>query len=170
MLDSVFSLPYQNSESWCFAWIKTNQNEQKQTENKEIAKNLKCWPQKLVKNGRKISVTKMYFRSQGEGVGCVVRFSVSFWRKFDFECEYSCMKYFHFYVKVPQTAKKSILVKWLSEERSFMRGQALYKGPKFFFIIWGFMGIKRRRIKRRFQKYKLAFVTKCVYKKFVFLV
>jgi hypothetical protein len=33
------------------------------------------------------------------------------------------------------------------------------------FWTMGFMGIKRRRIVRRFQKYKLALASKCTYKK-----
>jgi hypothetical protein len=40
-------------------------------------------------------------------------------------------------------------------------GHALYRGPKFFSHNMDFMGIKRRRILRRFQKYKLTLVTKC---------
>jgi hypothetical protein len=35
------------------------------------------------------------------------------------------------------------------------------RGQKFFFHNVGLMGIKRRRILRRFQKYKLTLVTKC---------
>jgi hypothetical protein len=40
-------------------------------------------------------------------------------------------------------------------------GHAVYRGPKFFFHNMDFMGIKRCRILRRFQKYKLTLVTKC---------
>jgi hypothetical protein len=43
------------------------------------------------------------------------------------------LEFIHFYVKVLKTAIKSFLVKWPFEER----GQALYKGQKFFPIIWG---------------------------------
>jgi hypothetical protein len=40
-------------------------------------------------------------------------------------------------------------------------GHALYKGPKFFIHNMDFMGIKRYRILRRFQKYKLTLGKKC---------
>jgi hypothetical protein len=41
----------------------------------------------------------------------------------------------------------------------------MYKGPTFFIHNMGFMGIKRDRILRRFQKYKLTLVAKCTQKK-----
>jgi hypothetical protein len=34
------------------------------------------------------------------------------------------LEYIHFYVKIPKTAKKSFLVKWPSEERSFFAGSS----------------------------------------------
>jgi hypothetical protein len=43
----------------------------------------------------------------------------------------------------------------------YILGHALYRGQKIFFHNVGLMGIKRLRILRRFQKYKLTLVTKC---------
>jgi hypothetical protein len=40
-------------------------------------------------------------------------------------------------------------------------GHALYRGQKIFFHNMDFIGIERRRILLRFQKYKLTLVTKC---------
>jgi hypothetical protein len=71
-------------------------------------------------------------------------------------------EYIHFYEKVPKIAKKIFF--WSSDllrKGHSLRGQALYKGPKFCFHTMGFMGIKRRRVERRFQKYKLVLKTKC---------
>jgi hypothetical protein len=67
--------------------------------------------------------------------------------------------------KVPKIEKKFF---WSSHRfiigRNFL-GHALYKSPNFFIHNMDFMGIKRRRIWRRFQKYKLALVTKCTQRK-----
>jgi hypothetical protein len=47
----------------------------------------------------------------------------------------------------------------IAEVKAFL-GHALYKAPKICFHNVGLMGVKRRRILHRFQKYKLTLVTK----------
>jgi hypothetical protein len=44
-------------------------------------------------------------------------------------------------------------------------GHPPYKDPKIFFLSHNVVGIKRRRILRSFQKYKLTFLTICSFKK-----
>jgi hypothetical protein len=47
------------------------------------------------------------------------------------------LEYISFYVKITKTAKKVFWSSDLLRKGHSLRGQALYKGPKFFFIIWG---------------------------------
>jgi hypothetical protein len=96
-------------------------------------------------------------------VHCTVGW-VNFGQNFDFFMRVP-LEYMPFYRK---QQKKFFLVKWPSKERSFFAGSSTTCiRVQLFFHNTGFMGIKRRRILPRFQKYKLTFVTKCTFKKLV---
>jgi hypothetical protein len=67
-----------------------------------------------------------------------------------------------FVAKVCKIYLKTFLVHWPLPHRCTLWGPCSTYGSKMiFFHNIGFMGIKRRRILRRFQKYKLVLVTKC---------
>jgi hypothetical protein len=57
--------------------------------------------------------------------------------------------------------KKFFWTQWLLHRRYRHSFTIQYKGLKFFFHNMDFMGIKRRRMLRRFLKYKLTLVTQC---------
>jgi hypothetical protein len=74
------------------------------------------------------------------------------------------------YRVLSKSAENSKKIVWPSDRfiiaHDFL-GHVLYtgKGPNFFIYNMDFMGIKRHRILRRFQKYKFTSATKCTYKK-----
>jgi hypothetical protein len=83
-----------------------------------------------------------------------------FWTFFTFSTKVP-LRFVIYLPKVPKIAKKMF-----GPSNRFIighdfLGHALYKGPKFVFHNMDFMGTKRCRILRRFQKYKLTLVTKC---------
>jgi hypothetical protein len=53
------------------------------------------------------------------------------------------LEFIHFYVTVPKTATKKVFRSSdLLRKGHSLRGHALYKGPKLFFIIWGLWASK----------------------------
>jgi hypothetical protein len=66
-----------------------------------------------------------------------------------------------FVAKVCKICFKTFLVHWPLPHRCTLLGPCSTYGSKMIFVLnIGFMGIKKRRILRRFQKYKLLLVTK----------
>jgi hypothetical protein len=110
----------------------------------------------ILSSANYVSMRKMYV--------CVVHSRVG-WFFFTFSTKVP-LRFVTCLPKVSKQAKKKHF--WPGEcfiiGHDFL-GRALYKGPKFCIHYMDFMGIKRSRILRRFQKYKFTSTTKCTKKK-----